>query len=585
MKRNWVLYNRTEEQKKELNNLKKQLNKIPESIIEILYNRGFNNIDKIEKHLNCSINDLEDTRLMKDSDKFISIMTEAIKNKDLIINYSDYDIDGIGSSALFLNGIRHIGGNIEYYTNNRYGDGFGIAANGIDKIYEQYPGVKLIVTTDNGIVGFDGVNRAKELGIKVIITDHHTPDVSGQLPDADAVINPHQKDCKYQFKDLCGAGIIFKLLLLLYDSLGADKNYLYSMMDILSISTVGDMVSLTGENRVFVKEGIKLLNKRTNKALNIIADKLDIKQIDEETIGYIYAPSFNALSRLDGTPSTGIDILTKLERDKLDSAITYMINKNIERKELTVEQFGKAEETLNENGLKSAIVLYDESFNEGIVGLIAGRLKEKYNRPVIIFAKHETKDGVVYKGSARSIDGYNLFDGMNRTSKYLCGFGGHALAGGLSVKPEDFKSFADAFIKDTETHVDANVFNIKNVYIDSIISEKDINQTLINGYEVLKPFGMGFEKPKFGLKQFNVDVQNSTGREGIFYPYIGKDSSHLKLVNSNGVVLLAFGQAELYKAMNEPLHLKGIGLPSINIYKNTKTYQFIIENDYMQIVK
>lgn len=584
MKKEWVLYKNSQENNKILEGLKEENPNIPESIIEVLFNRGFDTTEKINNHLYSGIKELKDTSLMKDSDKFVDIICEIIKEGGLIVNYSDFDIDGIGSSAIFVNAIRNIGGKVEFYTNNRFVDGFGIVPNGVNELYKKYPDVKLIVTTDNGIVGFDGVKRAKELGIKVIITDHHKPDVKGKVPEADAIINPHQKDCKYPFKKLCGAGVIFKLLLLLYNKLNADKNYLYGLMDILALSTVGDMVSLVDENRIFVKEGLKLLNSKNNTVIREILNRLNVTEADEETIGYILSPTFNALSRMDGEASLGIEILTgNASYDKID----YLIEKNSERKELTNNQLDKAKELLkNENKNINSLVIHDDEFHEGVIGLVAGRLKEKYNKPTIIFSTVKNNKGdIFYKGSGRSIEGYDLLEGLTRISKYIQNFGGHDMAGGLSIKASDFENFKKAFEEDVSINADMSLLKTKKVFIDTVISENDINQSIIDGYKQLKPFGVGFEKPKFGLKCFNVDIEKSSNRDGIFYPYIGKGCKHLKLVNKKNIVLLAFNESKLYKNMNEPLHIKAVGFPSLNIYNNYKTYQFIVENDYLQKVK
>ena len=232
-----------------------RLSGISSQAIDILYNRGFKTVEEIEQHLYSNLEDMHPTHLMKDSDKFCEIVIEAIENNEEITNYSDYDSDGVTSSSALVRGIRNAGGKINYYTNNRFIEGYGITPKGVDNLLEKFPNTKLIITTDNGIVGYEGIDYANSLGLKVIVTDHHEP--GDTLPNALAIINPKRKDCEYPFKGLCGAGVVFKLLLQLYWEMDLDLEYVYDLLDIVAVGTVGDLVPLVDENRILVKEGLK----------------------------------------------------------------------------------------------------------------------------------------------------------------------------------------------------------------------------------------------------------------------------------------------------------------------------------------
>ena len=260
--------------------------------LEILYERGYRTLADIEKFLYSTMYDLYDSRLLKDSEKAVEILINAIKNKLHIVLFSDYDSDGIFSAVVGVKGLRNAGANIDYYTNNRFEDGYGICVDGVNKLIEKYPDTKVILTTDNGIVAYDGIKRAKELGITVIVTDHHEP--GDTLPMADAIVDPKRHDCQYPFKGLCGAGVIFKLLLLLYYEMDLDLDYIYDMCDLVAVATVGDVVPIVDENRILVKEGIKRIKQEHREVFKLLREKTQPKKINSETFGFIYVPMMNA---------------------------------------------------------------------------------------------------------------------------------------------------------------------------------------------------------------------------------------------------------------------------------------------------
>lgn len=574
-------------EKLELESLKKdiKLSSLSSSAIDILYNRGFKNVEDIEKHLYSTLEDMHPAYLLKDSDKFVKIVSEAIRNGDEIVNYSDYDSDGVTSSAVIIRGIRNAGGKINYYTNNRFIEGYGITKKGIDNMLELYPNTKLIITTDNGIVAHEAIDYANSLGLKVIVTDHH--EQGETIPNALAVINPKRNDCEYPFKGLCGAGVIFKLLLLLYWEMDLDMNYVYDLIDIVAMGTVGDLVPLIDENRIIVKEGLKRVKREDRLVFKKLREALGSQKIDEETFGFTYCPILNALGRLDGSPDDAIELLTTDDEIRMEEIIKDLVELNEKRKELTKEQeeLGiQMVESMSE--VPNVIVLHDDTFHEGVVGLVAGRLKEKYNRPTIVVAPHEkeiiNEDGTkeivkIFKGSARSIEGFHIKEVFDSLKEYLLGYGGHAMAAGLSIKEDDLLSFTEAINKKASEILTKEDY-VKKVFIDTALSAKDITVELIEEFEVLKPFGMSFPKPRFGLKDYRVDFTKFKT------PYVGKDLCTLRLVSKENLTLMMFRHANLYKELGEPQNIKAIGMPKLNVFNGNTTAQFIVENDYFHAV-
>lgn len=570
----------------QLESLKKEvrLSGLSNFVIDILFNRGFKTVDDIEKHLYSTLDDIHPAHLLKDSDKFVEIVSEAIKNGDEIVNYSDYDADGVTASAVTVMGIRNAGGKINYYTNNRFIEGYGITTSGIDNMLELYPKTKLIITTDNGIVAHEAIDYANSLGLKVVITDHH--EQIDNLPNALAIIDPKRKDEDYPFDGLCGAGVMFKLLLQLYWEMDLDLGYVYDLLDIVAMGTVGDLVPLVDENRIIVKEGLKRTKREDRLVFKKLREALNISKIDEETFGYTYCPIINALGRLDGSPEDAIELLTTDDESRMEEIIKQLIDLNEKRKELTKQQEKLGIQMVESMSLlANVIVLHDDSFHEGIVGLVAGRLKEKYNRPVIVLASHEkdvvNKDGIkeaikVYKGSARSIEGFHIKEVFDELKDYLVGYGGHAMAGGLSINPDRLEDFTNA-INQKASEILTEEDYVKKVIIDTALSAKDVTVELIEEFEILKPFGMCFNKPRFGLKDYKVDFSKFKT------PYVGEDFNTLRLVGETNLTLMMFKYANLYKELKEPKNIKAIGMPKLNVFNGNTTAQFVVEQDYLHL--
>ncbi|MDF2879476.1 MAG: recJ [Clostridiaceae bacterium] len=542
-----------------------RLTGISDTSLKILLNRGIDTVEKIENFMFNGLNSFYDTRLMKDAEIAVKIIIDSIKNKEEIVIYSDYDCDGICGGAVGVRLLKGLGAVTHVYTNNRFTQGYGMCKSGIDEILKLYSAVKLIITVDNGIVAYEGIQYAKDLGLKVIVTDHH--EQGDTIPNADAVVDPKRKDDTYPFKGLCGTGVIFKLMLLLYWEMGKRIQNVYDVLDIVAVATVGDIVPIVDENRIIVKEGLKLISEEKKPLFRIFREITGVTTINSHyTLGFIYVPMINSVGRLEGNTEDIIEMLVSEDEEFIKSVIEHLKTTNEKRKEMTKDQCETAEKLLKEKGMKNIIVLYDESFHEGIVGLIAGRLKEKYNRPAIVFTKHE--GGL--KGSGRSIDNFHLKEVFDELKSLLLGYGGHAKAAGLSIKEENLDRFEEALNKLSEKYLKKDDFMI-NFNIDCVLNAQKIGVEIVDELKQLEPFGEGFPKPVLVLDNFQASQAM----------YMGEEKNHVKLI-SDKVSMIIWREAEKYRKKGEPQKVKAIGYPELNVYKNKVNLQFTVNNDNFQ---
>lgn len=538
---------------------------IDEVVARVLYNRGITTYTEAKKLLFMELEDTYNPSLFKDSDKFLEGLIRAIEENHKVIIMGDYDVDGVTATAIAMLALQNIGVDVDFHMNNRFVEGYGFKPESLDKILELHPDVKTIITVDNGIVSFEAVKLAVEKGIQVLVTDHHEAKADGSLPCAHAVVNHKRHDCPYPFKHLSGAGVIFKMLLLLYWELELDLNDIYGMLDILAVSTVSDVVSITDENRVFVKEGLRLLRSDHRLFFKILNEVMEITTIDEETIGFKYSPAINAIGRLDGCPAEIVRGMISDDEDFIRDVCMKMVGKNEARKEYTKEQVDKAELILLDETERDAFVLHDESFKEGIVGLIAGKICERYHKPVIALTTH---DGII-KGSARSTPLINIKDALDYCSDLLEGYGGHAQAAGLSLLPENLL----AFKKRLNEYVRKEMIGkepTKIVLIDSSLNANQINGDTIDAIDKLKPYGQDFPKPIFGYKTKVLDFgRNISGNT-------------LRIVGVNNICVLGFDNKKQYMDLGEPSNIAVLGCPSINIFRGNVSYQFVIKENNLK---
>ncbi len=480
----------------------------------------------------------------------IKIIMEAIKNKTKIAIYGDYDADGITGTAVGLNILRALGADTTYYINNRFTEGFGINTTGVIALHKEKVG--LIITVDNGISGIEGVKKAKELGIEVIITDHHEPN-STDLPEC-LIIDPKQPGCPSINKEITGVGVLFKILLNICKIM--DKELIAKKeMDLVALGTVADMAILLGENRLIVKTGLMIWNHTKGKyGIKRLIEKTGIKkEITAYELGFIFAPILNAESRLKGKPVKGITILTSNDKNEIDKAIDELIEINNRRKEMLEEQIKIGENLIDPD--KYLFFIFDNRITEGIAGLIASRIMDSYKRPTIVLGK--TQEGF-YKGSGRSIKDFNLKKALDKNNKLLKNYGGHKLACGLTIENDNLDLVKNLLETEGKIQLE-NIETVDNIYIDSKLTAKDLNMELMDCLSKLEPFGNGFNKPIFLIENVNLD--------NIIY----MKEIHSKFL-MDGIEFIAFN-----KLLEKGNKNSFIGIPQINSYNGRQSIQFVIK--------
>lgn len=522
--------------------------------LQILYNRDIVDMKDIESFIYNPDTLLNDVNLMKDFDILKSTIDDVILNNKKVYIVGDYDVDGITSTSIFIKTFKKLGIDVNYKIPHRVNDGYGINPDIVKEIKNE--GGDLIITCDNGVQAFEAADAAKELNIDLIVTDHHeikNEDGKDILPCALAVINPHRTDCKYSYKELCGAGVVFKICVALLKKHNLLDDEIYSeIISFAAMGTVCDVVDLTKENRYIATKGISELRKTNNIGLNALYEVAQVQKntIDTYHIGFIIGPRFNASGRLD-TASLGIELLTTNDKDRAKHLANELNVLNEERKLMTEEGLKKVVSKIDKENLDKFIVEYAEDTHESVAGIIAGRIKEKYYRPTIIFT--DAKEGL--KGSARSIENFNIYDALTNSSNLLNKFGGHAMAAGMSIDKDKLLALKES-LNDYADKVDIDLK--KEVYVDAIFPIALVDIRLLDMINSFRPFGKGNPEPLFAdtdliLKNFRVFGQNrnviklqlltSTNtvkevvlfeNEGIFLDKIVKSDENLNLMIAQG---------------------------------------------------
>lgn len=558
-----------------------QLSAVPRPILKILYKRGYTTEESIAEMLYGNLEKSLSQTIMMDTNKALPILKDAIKSKKKIIIYQDYDVDGCSAGALCLETLRALGATVESYVNARELDGYGICKNGIEQIQKLYPDAQVIMTVDNGIVANEAVDYAKAKGYTMIVTDHHLP---GEiLPKADAVIDPKRKDEIYPFHDLCGTGVAFKLMLALYDYMGKDTKPVMNTIDLVGLATIADVVPLVGENRDLVREALYMMNKGSRLAFRIMKELTEAKEINSQyTIGFQFAPMINALSRMGEDSYLATETLISHDEDFIRKNVTFMLEVNKTRKDETNRQLEIAEDMLRVEigdigekrmkkkeriaALPPAIVLRNDQFTEGVVGIVAGRLKSEYHRPVVIFAP--SGDGVL-KASCRSIDAFPLKEKLDSISGLMLGYGGHAKAAGLSIEESRYEEFKKTFISMVDNLTESDF--VEKVELDDVLSSDEVSVKLIQNLRMLEPYGEAWPSPLFGLV-FHPDAVRFMGEDDKHVKYWDR-ASNLSVIEWNG------GLAEKHRqAKNMPVRSKVIGTLALNEFNGTVSPQFIVRN-------
>lgn len=556
----------------------------------LIRNRDIIGDEQIEQYLNGTIADLHDGMLMKDMALAVEILTEKIRIGERIRIIGDYDIDGINATYILLEGLEYLGGEVDTDIPDRMKDGYGLNKSLIDRALDD--GIDTIITCDNGIAATEEVAYGKEMGMTIIVTDHHEvpyEDREGvryyKLPPADAVVDPKQEMCMYPFKELCGAAVAYKLVEALLEVNGKDVEDVGYLMENVAVATVGDVMDLVGENRIFVKQGLEMLKHTRNLGLKALMEcnGLETKRLSAYHIGFVIGPCLNASGRLD-TAKRALELLcarTKKEADILAGDLKAL---NDSRKEMTQIAVEEAISQVEENGMQenSVLVVYLPHCHESLAGIVAGRIRERYYKPVFVLTG--AKEGI--KGSGRSIEAYHMYEKLNECKEFLTKFGGHKLAAGLSMKEADLEAFRN------KLNAKANLSRedlTEKVLIDMQMPFLGVTQALVEELELLEPFGKGNTKPVFAER--NVEFLKAW--------ILGKNRNILKFrvkdANQTEMDAIYFGDAEKMidymekqfgKRATEQVFAGGAAgikmavtyYPGINEYMGRKSLQITILN-------
>ena len=543
-------------------------------IARIIRNRDVETFEQIHEYLHGTINDIPSPWSMKDMKKAVQLINEKIKNRKKIRIIGDYDIDGVTSTHILVTGLRMLGADVDTYIPDRMKDGYGMHEQLVVKAYED--GIDTIVTCDNGIAASNEIALAKGYGMTVIVTDHHEipyEDIERErifhIPEADAVINPKQEDCQYPNKNICGAVVAWKLVWALLEDNGHSRDDIFHFLEFAAIATVGDVMDLQGENRIIVKEGLRRLPNTKNPGLQALmqANGLDGGEISAYHVGFVLGPCINASGRLD-TALRSLSLLgakNQTEAAKIAGDLTAL---NQSRKSLTEIGRDEAERMIEETeiGKDRVLVVYMPDCHESLAGIIAGRIREKYNKPAFVLTKSE--DGV--KGSGRSIESYSMYEELVKCGDLLEKFGGHPMAAGLSLKEEN----VDIFRKRLNQLCTLTAEDLcPKVVIDVPMPISYLSWELVHQLTLLEPFGKANTKPLFAQKGLRVINPRVLGKN--------QNVVKMKLVDETGNTRdgVYFGEAQKFvDFLRGKDSIMITYYPDINYYQGRETLQIVIKN-------
>ena len=558
----------------------------------LIRNRDIIGDKAIADYLNGTIADLYDGMLMKDMDRAVDILMEKIDEHMRIRVIGDYDIDGVCATYILLEALEGLGADVDMDIPDRILDGYGLNRNLIDRAYHDE--IDTVITCDNGIAAADEIAYAKSLGMSVIVTDHHeVPYIETEeekhylLPPADAVVDPKQTDCSYPFKGLCGAAVAYKLMECLYEAMGKDAEDIDTLLEAVGIATVGDVMELTGENRIFVKQALEMLSNSRNPGLKALMEctGIDGAAVSAYHIGFVLGPCINAGGRLD-TAKRALSLLrakTKREADVLAGDLKAL---NDSRKELTEAAVSEAARLVEETaaGQDKVLVLYLPDCHESLAGIVAGKIRERYYRPVFVLTDGETE----VKGSGRSIEHYHMFEELTRCKELLIRFGGHKQAAGLSLeqgKIDAFRRMLNENCRLTETELQ------EKVSIDMELPFSCITEEFMKELALLEPFGKGNTKPVFAGRNVELLSARLIGKNRNMLKIQVKDAGNVSMeavyFGDAGEFLDAVaakygrGQADrLLAGKAQGIKMSLTYYPGVNEYRGNRQMQIVI-TDYL----
>ena len=534
--------------------------KVSEIMAKLLVSRNIE-FDEIDNFLNGTLEDLNAPYEIKDMDKLVERIDRALKNKEKICIYGDYDVDGITSITIMYQFLTKLGADVMYYLPDRLIEGYGINNNALDEIKKK--DVSLIVTVDCGITAVDEVEHAKQIGLDICITDHH--ECAEILPNALAIVNPKRKDDEYSFKMLAGVGVAFKCLVAIAKKYNLDESEYLKYLDIVSIGTISDIVPLVGENRIISRYGLKMMEKTENIGLKALLKLVNYKEIDSMMVSFGMAPRINACGRM-GNASAAVKLL--LEKDeKTAERIALELDKlNQERKDVESVIFDEAIDMITKNHLdkKNSIVLYKNSWHNGVIGIVASRLVNMYYKPVILL----TKEHGLIRGSGRCPAGFSIYDALTECKDKVTQFGGHELAAGLSLEEDMIPNFVEVFEEAAAKQKDGISEQI--IDIDAQIERKDLNIQIIKDIRNLKPYGQSNQMPLFIYKGLKVNAIRTI-----------KDDKHLKLVLRDDKSLIdavGFSMGSRRDEIRIGDRVDIVGNVELNSYNTPKTIQIVLQD-------
>ena len=523
-------------------------------VARLLYSRGVKDQEALSRFLTPTLDDLHDPYLLHDMDKAVERIRRAIEDGEFILIYGDYDADGMTSASIVKESLEQLGAEVAVYLPNRFTDGYGPNAS-VYKYFIEQQGISLIVTVDNGVAGHEAIDLAQSMGVDVIVTDHHSmPEV---LPDAYAIVHPEHPDADYPFKHLAGCGVAFKLACALLEEVQVE------LLDLVAIGTIADMVSLTDENRIMVQYGLEVLRNTQRMGLQEMFNIAGIARNDvtEETVGFQLAPRLNALGRLDD-PNPAIDLLTGFDDEEAHDIALMIHEKNEERKEIVQAIYQEAKAMVDPT--KTVQILAKESWNPGVLGIVAGRLLEELGQTVIVL---NLEDGRA-KGSARSIEALDIFEALDPHRNLFIAFGGHAGAAGMTLEADKLDTLSEVL----ESYVlsqclDATTKN--NLSLDEELDLEALTIDVVKNFERLAPFGMDNQKPVFYIRDFQIENARA----------MGASNAHLKLKISRGTSnfeVVAFGKGSLAAEFSQAKGLELAVTLSVNQWNGQTTLQLMM---------
>lgn len=555
----------------------------------LIRNREVIGEEAVEKYLKGSVKDLYDPHLLKDVDQLVELLAEKIEKKASIRIIGDYDIDGVMSTYILYRGISRCGGNVSTKIPDRMKDGYGMNEQLIDDAHAG--GVDTIITCDNGIAAIDEIAHAKELGMTVLVTDHHeipyVEEENGRRylrSVADAIVNPKQQDCGYPYKELCGAAVAWKVIQVLYEHCQIPVEESYEFLENVAFATVGDVMDLTDENRILVREGLDRIRRTKNPGMRalILKNQLAPEQVNSYHIGFVLGPCVNASGRLE-TARIALNLFLQNDETNAGNIAEQLVELNTQRKDMTAEGVEEAKLVVEEgNAGEKVLVIFLPEVHESLAGIIAGRIREAYHKPAFVLTKSE--DGV--KGSGRSIETYHMYEALCKCRQYFTKFGGHAMAAGISLKEKDVEAFRDTINRECELTEEDFIPKIK---IDIAMPAAYPTAELVRELALLEPFGKANIKPQFADRNLAVTRAYVVGRN--------QNVLKLNLLTEQGerVSAVYFGDIEAWKTYYgakyseadveaafrgaaNGIRMSVVYYPEINDYQGIESIQLIIRN-------